>query len=82
LEALGVAAGMDPAAVHSQAAAGLDAVIHLRRTGTGRRVDEIGVVRRHGHLVAVEPAWRADGGAIPGSRRLAELLSRAEDPTC
>jgi pilus assembly protein CpaF len=82
LEALGVAAGMDRAAVHSQAAAGLDAVIHLRRTRTGRRVDEIGVVHRHGDLVTVDPAWRADGGGLPGARRLAELLSRGEDPTC
>jgi pilus assembly protein CpaF len=82
LEALGVAAGMDRTAVHSQAAAGLDAVIHLRRTRTGRRVDEIGVVTRHGNLVTVDPAWRADGGAVPGARRLAGLLSRDEDPTC
>ena len=82
LEALGVAAGMDRAAVHSQAAAGLDAVVHLRRTATGRRVDEIGVVRRHGNLVTVESAWRADGGAVPGARRLADILARGEDPTC
>ncbi len=82
LEALGVAAGMDRPAVHSQAAAGLDAVVHLRRSGTGRRVDEIGVVRRDGDLVAVLPAWRADGGAVPGAARLAELLARPGGSTC
>ena len=76
LEALGVAAGMGRAAVHSQAAAGLDAVVHLRRTTAGRRVDEIGVLRRNGDLVTVEPAWRADGGPVPGAPRLADLLSR------
>ena len=76
LEALGVAAGMGRAAVHSQAAAGLDAVVHLRRTTAGRRVDEIGVLRRNGDLVTVEPAWRADGGPVPGAPRLEDLLSQ------
>src|SRR3712207_4564626 len=64
LEALGVAAGMDRAAVHSQAAAGLHAVVHLRRTPAGRRVEEIGVLRRGGHLVTGEAAWRADGRPV------------------
>ena len=82
LEALGVAAGMDRAAVHSQAAAGLDAVVHLRRTSSGRRVDEIGVVRRDGDLVSVVPAWRADGGAVPGAGLLYDLLERAGERAC
>jgi secretion/DNA translocation related ATPase len=80
LEALGVAAGMDRAAVHSQAAAGLSAVVHLRRTPGGRRVEEIGVLRRNGSLVTVEPAWRAEGGPVPGAGQLADLLSRIERP--
>jgi pilus assembly protein CpaF len=74
LEALGVAAGLDRLAVHSQAAAALSLVVHLRRTASGRRVEEIGVVRRAGDLVVVEPAWRADGGPCPGADRLADLL--------
>ena len=82
LEALGVAAGLDRAAVHSQAAAGLDAVVHLRRTPAGRRVDEIGVLRRVGDLVAVEPGWRADGGPVAGAALLADLLARSRSPTC
>ncbi len=82
LEALGVAAGMDRAAVHSQAAAGLDAVVHLRRTALGRRVEEIGMLRRDGELVCVEPAWRADGGPVPGARLLADVLVRAREPAC
>jgi pilus assembly protein CpaF len=82
LEALGVAAGMDRAAVHSQAAAALDAIVHLRRTPAGRRVDEIGVVRRGGELVTVVPAWRADGGAVPGAGLLADLVDRAGHPPC
>ena len=75
LEALGVAAGLDRLAVHSQAAAALSAVVHLRRTPSGRRVEEVGVVRRAGDLVVVEAGWRADGGPCPAERQLAELLS-------
>jgi pilus assembly protein CpaF len=74
LEALGVAAGLDRVAVHSQTAAALTVVVHLRRAPQGRRVDEIGVLRRSGELVVVEPGWRADGGRCPAAGRLAELL--------
>jgi secretion/DNA translocation related ATPase len=77
LEALGVAAGLDRLAVHSQAAAALAVVVHLRRTPSGRRVEELGVVRRSGDLVVVEPGWRADGGDCPGRARLAALLGTA-----
>jgi secretion/DNA translocation related ATPase len=82
LEALGVAAGLGRAAVHSQAGAGLDAVVHLRRTTAGRRVDEIGVLRRVGDLVAVESGWRADGGPAPGAPLLTDLLARSRSPAC
>ena len=75
LEALGVAAGLDRAAVHSQAAAALAVIVHLRRTPAGRVVDELGVVRRSGEFVAVEPGWRADGGPCPAGDRLRHLLS-------
>ncbi len=74
LEALGVAAGLARDAVHSQLAAALAVVVHLRRTPEGRRVEELGVVLRAGDLVAVEAAWRADGAPCPGRDRLAELL--------
>ena len=75
LEALGVAAGLDRAAVHSQAAAALSLVVHLRRTPRGRRVTEIGVVRRSGERIVVEPGWRADGLAAPAADHLAGLLA-------
>jgi secretion/DNA translocation related ATPase len=75
LEALGVTAGLDRPAVHGQAAAALSAVVHLRRAPSGRRVEEVGVVRRAGDLVVVEPGWRADGGPCPAAQRLSELLS-------
>src|SRR4029453_13145082 len=77
LEALGVAAGLDRAAVHSQAAAALAVIVHLRRTPDGRRVAELGVLRRSGELVVVEPGWRADGGPCAGADRLTELLGAA-----
>jgi pilus assembly protein CpaF len=75
LEALGVAAGLDRAAVHSQAAAALSLVVHLRRTAQGRRVTEIGVVRRSGEQVDVEPGWRADGREAPAADCIAGLLA-------
>lgn len=74
LEALGATAGLDRPAVHSQAAAGLAVVVHVRRVTSGRRVDEIGVVCRDGERVTVEPGWRADGGAVPAAGRLDDLL--------
>jgi pilus assembly protein CpaF len=80
LEALGVAAGLGREAVHSQAAAALSLVVHLRRMPGGRRVDEIGVLRRMGELVVVEPGWRADGGPCPARQRLAELLADEAEP--
>ncbi|RBY84218.1 TadA family conjugal transfer-associated ATPase [Blastococcus sp. TF02A-26] len=74
LEALGVAAGLDRVAVHSQAAAALAVVVHLRRRAGVRRVAELGVFRRAGELIVVEPAWRADGARCPGRDRLDDLL--------
>jgi pilus assembly protein CpaF len=79
LEALGVAAGLDRAAVHSQAAAGLAVVVHVRRSAAGRRVGELGVLRRAGETVVVEPGWRADGGPCPAKDRLHELLEGDEE---
>jgi pilus assembly protein CpaF len=75
LEALGGAAGLDRGAVHSQAAAALAVVVHLHRGLQGRRVAELGVLRRVGDLVEVDAGWRADGGPAPAAGRLAELLA-------
>ncbi|MGY5883686.1 TadA family conjugal transfer-associated ATPase [Modestobacter lacusdianchii] len=74
LEALGGAAGLGRAAVHSQAAAALSLVVHLRRSPAGRHVAELGVVRRRGELIEVAPGWRADGGDCPARSELADLL--------
>ncbi|RJS47829.1 TadA family conjugal transfer-associated ATPase [Nocardioides cavernaquae] len=79
VEALALAAGLDRAAVHSQFASAIGAVLHLVRDGPVRRLAEIGVpVRDVGGLVRVEQAVRfaADGSAQagPGADLLAERL--------
>jgi pilus assembly protein CpaF len=74
LEALGEAAGLGRAAVHSQAAAALSLVVHLRRAPAGRHVAELGVVRRGAAFIEVVAGWRADGGPCPAREELAGLL--------
>jgi len=59
LTALGALARMTPRTVELQAQAGLDAVIHVRRTGERRFVEQIGVVSKQGPLL-VEPALSRD----------------------
>lgn len=65
LEALGVAAGLPRAAVHSQVASALDVVIHLGRDASGTRLlEQLGVLERGADgLVTVVSAltFRADG---------------------
>jgi pilus assembly protein CpaF len=73
LEALAALGGLGRAGTHSQVAAALQLVLHMRRDGTGaRRLAEVGVLRRDGE-VAVVPAWRPDGPA-EGRDELARLL--------
>ena len=82
LEALGTAAGLDRAAVHSQVAAALDVLVHLRRDRDGRRqVTGLAVLDRDGDgLVVVRPALTRHGpGEAAG--RLRELLRRGEGGT-
>lgn len=81
LEALGLAADMDRAAVHSQMAAGLDAVLHVCRESDGRRrVQELGVVTIRSGQVGVVPllSFRADRPRLTMSRHpVAARLLRA-----
>jgi len=85
LEALAAIAGTSRAALHSQLAAALDAVVHITRLAGGRRqVVSVGVFDRAANgLVHVSPALdvRADGGVAsgPGAPRLAARLA-AVDP--
>jgi pilus assembly protein CpaF len=82
VEALALAAGLARDAVHSQLAAGIDAVVHLARDRTGRRrVAEVGcLTRRADGLVEVSPAAFVtdDGRLLPGpaADRLAGLVDR------
>ncbi len=83
LEALGTAAGLDRAALHSQLAAALSVVLHLVRDRTGRRrIAEVHVLERDpSGLVRTVPAlrWGAEAFAYErGWERLRELL-RGED---
>ncbi|MFB7269568.1 TadA family conjugal transfer-associated ATPase [Streptomyces sp. NPDC056244] len=82
LEALGTAAGLDRAALHSQLAAALSAVIHLVRDRDGhRRIAEVHVLERDAAgLVVPVPAlsWEAQGFAYErGWPRLRELIGGA-----
>ncbi|WP_225860789.1 TadA family conjugal transfer-associated ATPase [Streptomyces triticiradicis] len=79
LEALGTAAGLDRAALHSQLAAALSVVLHLVRDRTGRRrIAEVHVLERDpSGLVVTVPAlrWGEDAFAYErGWERLRELL--------
>lgn len=57
-EALGAMSGLDRAAVHSQLAAAVDLVLHLRRDRGGlRRLQEIGMLTRVEGGVDVIPVW-------------------------
>ncbi|MCF3100437.1 TadA family conjugal transfer-associated ATPase [Streptomyces roseoverticillatus] len=81
LEALGSAAGLDRAALHSQLAAGLSVVIHLvRERGGRRRVAEVHVLDRDpAGFVTTVPAvvWGSDGFQRErGWPRLAGLCER------
>lgn len=84
LVALGALAGMSPATVAVQALSALDAVVHLRRTESGRHVDQIAVLQpdgvdgmacsiamrrnRAGRLVAGE-AWPVLAARLDGALR-------------
>jgi pilus assembly protein CpaF len=69
VEALGSAAGLPRAAVHSQLAAAIDAVIHLRRAADGRRriVSVSALAATADGIVHAVPAHRlTDHGVVDG----------------
>ena len=57
LEALSAMGGLDRAGVHSQMAAGLDAVVHVGRDDHGRVVRQIAEFERSGAGLRVRPIW-------------------------
>lgn len=76
LEALGLMAGLPRDAVHALAAAGLDAVIHVARTATGRRVTGIHVLRHSRRFVTAEPAVIRFGDDVTFGSGVDELAKR------
>lgn len=74
MEALAALGGLDRPALHSQLAAAVQVILHLRRTVTGdRRLAAIGVLRRDSE-VRVAAAWRSDTGWEAGRDDLRALL--------
>lgn len=80
LEALALAAGLPREALHAQVAAGLDAVVHVKRNGRGTRaVSEVCVLQRTSDgLVEAVPALSFTNGAVvgPGIRLLEARISQ------
>jgi pilus assembly protein CpaF len=80
MEALAALGGLPSAALHSQLAAAIQVVLHMRRqVGGTRRLSEIGVLDRLNGNVWVVPAWQ-DGDDHP-TAELGDLLeSRGVTP--
>ncbi|ALE75275.1 hypothetical protein AD006_03615 [Pseudonocardia sp. EC080610-09] len=76
MRALAGLGGMSPAALDGQLAAAVQVVLQMRRRpGTGRVLDEIGVLRRHDDGVPqVDAAWSRGAGAGPAMPDLHALL--------
>ncbi|WP_431238517.1 TadA family conjugal transfer-associated ATPase [Mycolicibacterium aichiense] len=82
LEALAALGGLDRAALHSQLAAAVQAVVHVgrRRDGT-RRLTEIAVLcRSDGGGVHAITAWHADRGWQDGRQQLQTLIDQRRRP--
>jgi pilus assembly protein CpaF len=79
LEALAGTGGLSRAALHSQLAAAVQVVLHMRRLRSGDRVlDVVGVLERVGGEVAVRPAWTRRGGWAEGREALRDVLAERE----
>jgi pilus assembly protein CpaF len=77
MEALASTGGLTRAALHSQLAAAVQVVLHMRRLPTGKRVlDTIGVPAVGERGVAVRAVWVRGSGLTREREALASLLSR------
>lgn len=77
LEALGALGGLDRGALHSQLAAAVQVVVHVSRSGLGRRLTEIALLRRDDSgMVQAIPAWRARHGFLDGAATLHRLIEQ------
>ena len=75
MEALGALGGLSRSALHSQLAAAVQVVLHMRRDASGRRLAEVGVLQRTTDMVQVVPVWCA-GDRLAERSMLTELLER------
>lgn len=79
LEALAGTGGLSRAALHSQLAAAVQVVLHMRRLRSGARVlDVVAVLERTSGEVAVRPAWTRTGGWAEGRDALRTILAERE----
>jgi pilus assembly protein CpaF len=79
LEALAALGGLDRHALHSQSAAAVKVVLHVRRATNGtRHLAEIGVLHRRDGELVVEPAWRRDTGWHAAEAALKSLVGWEE----
>jgi pilus assembly protein CpaF len=75
MEALAALGGMDRAALHSQLAAAVQVVLHMRRLTRGRVLQAVGVLRREPAGVAVVPVWERGTGWTSHRPHLEALLA-------
>lgn len=76
MEALAASGGLSRAALHSQLAAAVQVVLHMRRLRSGSRVlDVVGVLARDPDGVAVRAAWTRGTGWSEGRAALGDLLA-------
>lgn len=76
LEALAALGGLSRTALHSQLAAAVQVVLHMRRSGQGRRLAEVGVLSRDERgEVRVVPVWE-DGAWTKRRVVLSALLEQ------
>jgi len=76
MEALAALGGMDRAALHSQLAAAVQVVLHMRRRPEGRVLEAVGVLERgRTGEVTVLPAWGHREGWTTHAARLTALLA-------
>ncbi|MBW0114942.1 TadA family conjugal transfer-associated ATPase [Pseudonocardia sp. KRD-169] len=81
LEALAAVGGMSRVALHSQLAAAVQVVLHMRRLRGGARVlDAVGVLARSETEVQVLPAWTRSGGWTTERQALGRLFAEREVP--
>lgn len=76
LEALGALGGLDRSALHSQLAASVRCVLHMRRCGSRRILEEIALLQRDDNgAVTAQSAWALDDRPTPGYEAFRSLLT-------